>query len=92
MVSTQNSVPFGFCSPVHNRERVGAMIAALARKLVMLAVLRYVDDYFGREQAETVAHATDCIARLVRLLLGSTAIADRKLEYGASLVILGVRL
>ena len=33
-----------------------------------------------------------CLARLVRLLLGATAIADRKLECGASLVVLGVQI
>ena len=31
-----------------------------------------------------------CIARLVRVLLGETAISARKLEFGPSLTILGV--
>ena len=33
-----------------------------------------------------------CMARLVRVLLGSEAIADRKLEWGATLVVLGVQI
>ena len=37
-------------------------------------------------------HAMNCLARLVRALLGSTAVANRKLEYGASLLVLGIVL
>ena len=92
MVSTHNACPFGASSSVHNWERVGEMLAALERKILKLAVLRYVDDYFGPERAETVAHAMGCFARLVRLLLGPSSIADRKLEYGATLVVLGVQV
>ena len=35
-------------------------------------------------------HGKNCFARLVRLLLGSSAIAIDKLEHGASLCILGM--
>lgn len=35
-------------------------------------------------------HAMHCFARLVRALLGSKALAEKKLECGASLVVLGV--
>ena len=41
---------------------------------------------------ETVQHAMNCFARFVRLLLGTSAIADRKVECGASLVVLGVQV
>jgi len=37
-----------------------------------------------------VEHALECVARLVRALLGDDAVADGKAEHGASLVILGV--
>jgi len=40
----------------------------------------------------TAEHAMQCMARLVRVLLGSEAIADRKLEWGATLVVLGVQI
>ena len=36
-------------------------------------------------------HAMRCIARLIRLLLGPTAVAEKKLACGKSLGILGVR-
>jgi len=44
----------------------------------------------GRPQS--VEHAMQAFARLVRVLLGTEAIADRKLEFGASLVVLGVHV
>ena len=39
--------PFGATSSTHAWERVGAAIAHLARTLLKLPVLRYVDDYFA---------------------------------------------
>eukprot|EP00969_Alexandrium_andersonii_P043904 1925114-Alexandrium_andersonii.AAC.1 len=33
-----------------------------------------------------------CVARVIRAILGSSAIADRKLEHGVPLVILGLRV
>ena len=92
MVAVHNACPFGASSAVFNWERVGVMLAFFARRVLKLALLRYVDDFFGPERGETVAHAMGCFARLVRLLLGSSAIADRKLEYGATLVVLGVEV
>ena len=89
-VSLHTASPFGSASAVYNWERVGAMICTLARRMLHLATLRYVDDFFGVERSETVKHAMYCLARLVRVLLGTTAIADRKLEFGASLVVLGI--
>ena len=49
-VSVHNACPFGSCSAVYNWERVGAMLATLARRVFKLAVLRYVDDCFGLER------------------------------------------
>ena len=39
---------------------------------------------------ETVEHGLECFVRLVRALLGPTAIADSKVESGIELVILGI--
>ena len=41
---------------------------------------------------ETTEHAMNCMARLVRVLLGETAISEKKLESGPSLVVLGVKV
>ena len=37
-------------------------------------------------------HALSCLARLIRILLGPLAVADKKLECGHGLVVLGVRV
>ena len=66
------------------------MLTHLARVILKIAVLRYVDDYFWAEHAETIAHAKDCFATVVRALLGEAAIAAHKLEHGLSLTILGL--
>ncbi len=41
-------------------------------------------------RVETMEHAMTIFARLVRLLLGRSAIADRKLEFGCNLTVLGM--
>ena len=55
-------------------------------------MLRYVDDYFSAERAECCQHAMLCFARLVRCVLGSCAISDKKLEWGMPLTILGLSI
>ena len=42
-----NACPFGAVGAVHAWERVGALLCHLARRLLKLAVFRYVDDFFG---------------------------------------------
>ena len=51
---------------------------------------RYVDDFFACLQDDCVEHGMQCFAELVRLLLGTTAISDRKLGFGNPLTILGM--
>jgi len=49
-------------------------------------------DVFMLCRPECAEHGMKCFARLVRLLLGPSAISDRKLAFGASLEILGVEV
>ena len=51
---------------------------------------RYVDDYFACLQPECVEHGLACFAELVRLLLGKSAVSDRKLGFGNPLCVLGL--
>jgi len=83
-------MPFGATSSVWSWHRVGAMIAHFARRILHIPVLRYVDDYFSAERRELAEHAMQCFARLTRILLGQTSIADRKLDFGSSLLVLGM--
>ena len=92
MVSTHMANPFGASSSVYSWERVGSLLCSIARRLLHIATFRYVDDFFAPERPGTMEHAMQCLARLVRLLLGATAIANRKLECGLSLVVLGVQI
>jgi len=90
--SIHRACPFGAIASVHAWERVGALITHLARKLLKLGVFRYVGDFFGCERPETLEHGLQCFCRLVRLLFGHSALADRKVDFGACLVVLGVEI
>ena len=41
---------------------------------------------------ELIQHSTECIVRLLRACMGPSAVSDRKVESGPSLIILGVEL
>ena len=86
------SMPFGATASVHAWDRIGALLCFLARKLLKLPVLRYVDDFFSVDFPECAQHAMNCFARMVRILLGKDAVAQGKLMCGMPLTILGLRL
>ena len=89
-VSRHAACPFGAVASVHNWERLGVGVCFIARKYLRLDLLRYVDDMFGVESAETVHHAMECLRRLICILLGRTAVQDKKVECGLQLEVLGV--
>ena len=84
------ATPFGGAGAVYSWERLGRLLAHCVRSLLFIVACRYVDDFFGPDYPECVAHTTACIARLVRAMLGPSSIADRKCEHGLPLVILGL--
>ena len=92
LVSWHRASPFGAVASVHSWERVGALLCKIARCTLRLAIFRYVDDFFAPEKPSLMEHAMNCFARVVRVLLGKSAIADRKLECGCELVVLGVQM
>ena len=47
------AVPFGAVASVHAWERVGAALCFLARTLLRIPMLRYVDDFFAPERSST---------------------------------------
>ena len=95
---------------MHGWERIGALITTIARKILHIPILRYVDDFFAalrtaeagasaraghRHQVHPCAeaeHALVCLVRLIRALLGPSALAEHKKECGNPLVILGLRI
>ena len=92
MLAEHITMPFGSVSSVYGWDRAGDMLSHFARVLLKIPLNRYVDDYFGAEHAETIGHAKECFAKLVRLLLGESAIAEHKLEHGPALIVLGLDL
>jgi hypothetical protein len=90
--SRHNCMPFGCVGSVHAWNRVGALLCHIGRHVLRLPLLRYVDDFFALDKKGCEVHAMECFARLVRVLLGSDAIADRKLEAGMPLVVLGLSI
>ena len=92
MRSTHLSCPFGATASVFNWERVGRFLRKIARKMLHIAMFEYVDDYFAAERPEVAEHAMLCFARVVRAVLGKTAIAADKLMFGPTLEVLGVTI
>ena len=88
--SQHTACPFGATACVHAWERIGNTLAHLARKLLHLPVLRYVDDYVSPERPKWLSHSMRCFVRLARLLLGPDSIAESKMEFGKDLCVLGV--
>ena len=89
-VARHNALMFGAVSAAHGWNRIGQLLAFLAVAELSIPVLRYVDDFFCAERPETAQHAASCFVRLVRALLGSSAIADHKTCVGNPLEILGL--
>ena len=57
MVTEHMACPFGSCSAVYNWERVGSLLATLGRRVLNLALLRYVDDFYAPERQVSVRSA-----------------------------------
>ena len=61
-VSFHHGMPFGATSSVYAWHRVGAAIGAIARRLLHLPVLRYVDDYFAVERQDGFGVVIVCVS------------------------------
>ena len=84
------AMPFGAASSVFAWDRVGAAITKIARVLLKIPLLRYMDDMFSAERQGCVEHCRDCIVRLVRALLGPGSVSAKKVCSGLPLDVLGV--
>ena len=81
---------FGALGSVHGWNRVGELIACIARVVLFLPALRYVDDYFSIEPAATAEHAHSCFLRLTRAILGQGALKQEKAVVRNPLPLLGL--
>ena len=71
---------------------MAALVTHIVRWATRTALLRYVDDKFAPERRGTVAHATDCVVRVIQALLGQSSVSPKKVEHGEELIILGLRV
>jgi hypothetical protein len=92
MAAGHLALMFGGTGSVHGWDKPGVLLRHLARKLLHMPASRYVDDYFGVEVEGTEEHAMNCFARLVRALLGPTAVKEEKLDSGRKLEVLGLEM
>ena len=53
---------------------------------------RWVDDFFFVEPQESIEHAKNCAARILRAVLGADAVAVEKLQHGNPLTALGLSI
>ena len=90
VMSSHIGLPFGATASVHGWNRIGAALLAIAHRVLFLPMARYVDDFFAASRAGTADHAMWSFARLVRAVLGESAIAETKLEVGPAVTVLGI--
>ena len=86
------AMPFGAASAVFAWDRVGAAIAKIARVILKIPLLRYVDDMFSAERPACVEHCRDCVVRLIRALMGPSSVSAKKFCSGLPLEVLGVTI
>ena len=91
-LSMHMAAPFGAFSSVCSWERVGHAISTIAQRILKFGCLRYVGDLFGIGGEACLKHSMHCRAQAVRALLGEDASADRKLECGPGLAVLGIQM
>ena len=89
-VSGHLAMPFGASSSVFAWDRVGAALVRIARVILKIPLLRYVDDLFTAERSQCVEHCMSCVVRLVRVLLGPTSVSEKKVSCGMPLEVLGI--
>ena len=70
MMARHLVLPFGASASVYHWDRIGALIATLARKLLHLPVLRWVDDLYSFERSGHAEHAAKLFKRLTEAVLG----------------------
>ena len=82
----------GSVGSVHGWDRVGSLFRHLGRRVLQMALNRWVDDYYSLEMLGTEAHAMQCFARMVRAIMGATAPSESKLESGVKLDVLDMTI
>ena len=69
-------------SSTYEWERLGEVLIVIAIRWLGICMYRYVDAFFAPEKAESMQHAAQCIAILIRAVFGHDKIENRKLDCG----------
>ena len=91
LLSQQFAAPFGAVASVYAWDRVGHLVARVARVLLSLPILRYVDDFFGVERAAAAASARRAFVLLCQACVVPLAL-DKTPAPAPCAVILGVAI
>lgn len=59
-------------------------------QVLKIPMLRYVDDFLGLDRFECVDHGLDCFARVVRCILGVSALSFHKMGVNITMEFLGI--
>ena len=69
--------------------RFGFVVCDIVQVL-KIPVLRYVDDYLGLDRKDCIIHGMDCFVRIVRCILGTSAMSEEKIGAGITMEFLGI--
>ena len=89
-VARHNAACFGATASVHAWNRIGALFGHIARRLLKIPILRYVDDYFTAERPAVAQHGMRCFMKMCRLLMGEDFMKEEKCLTGNPITILGL--
>ena len=62
-IAQHMTMPFGSIGSVHGWDRIGCLLTAIARRILKLPLLRFVDDFFSGERSGATRHAMLVFAR-----------------------------
>ena len=92
MAARHCALMFGAIGAVYGWGRLGAFLQHVLRAVLRVPLFRYVDDFFSLDKQGCGKHAMECAARVVRAMLGTSALAQEKMDHGSSLVVLGIQI
>lgn len=84
-------MPFGAIASNHAWHRVGSFIRYIARKLFLVPVGRFVDDFFGASRQGVRCNGGWVISRLCKLL-GFDTDEEKSEDFLGSMIVLGSRI
>ena len=86
------AAPFGFLASVPAWDIMGEALQVIVIKMLIMVLLRYVDDYFTVEEDELADEAAEQIQTVLEAIMGDGAVPAEKCLAANPLVVLGVEV